>query len=65
MTLRTFRYHYLTFTKLYNNYGLDEPTLDLCKLHIKVLLAFAANRNHKIAMKFYQLRAMDFFVRYE
>jgi hypothetical protein len=55
-------FHYLSFIKLYNNYALDIPTLELCKLHLNILFAFANNKNEKIMLKFYQLKAMDFLV---
>ncbi|PRP83232.1 hypothetical protein PROFUN_09444 [Planoprotostelium fungivorum] len=56
--------HYLSFIKLYNNYNLDAPTLQLCGLHLSALLSFATVYNqNKITLKFYQLRAMDFLVR--
>lgn len=56
-------FHYLSFVKLYNNGNFDPPTLELCKLHLAVLLAFATNKNDKVAMRFYQLKTMDFLVR--
>lgn len=53
-------FHYMHFIKLYNNYSLDEPTLDLCRRHLKVLIDFSLVKNDNIKLKFYQLRAMDF-----
>jgi len=55
-------FHYIQMVKLYNNYALDEPTLDLCRRHLKILIDFSAQKDNEIRMKFYQLRAMDFLV---
>lgn len=56
-------YFYTRFIKLYHSYVLDSPTLEMCRLHLRLLLAFSLCKAEKIAMKFYQLRAMDFLVR--
>ena len=56
-------YHYLAFIKLYHSLSFDNNTLELCSLHLKVLLAFAYYKNEDITMKFYQLKTLDFLVR--
>jgi len=56
-------FHYLSFIKLYNNESEDVGVIEICKLHLNVLLAFATAKNEKIIRKFYQLRSVDFLVR--
>ena len=62
-------FHWRTFVKLYNSDRFDQASLDICCLHLRILLAFASTtlekdtKENKIAHKFYQLRTMDFLVR--
>lgn len=56
----TIRFHFLNFVKLYINASKDEKTLEMCTLHLKVLIAFSKNKTPLIARKFYQLKAVKF-----
>lgn len=49
--------------KLYSSYSLDVNTLELCKLHLRVLIAFTTHKTDDIELKFYQLRALEFLIR--
>lgn len=63
-------FFYIKFIKLYQNHVLDKPTLELCQLYLRVLLSFSMCKSvghghtvDRIAMKFHQLKTMDFLVR--
>merc|ERR1712000_583453 len=55
-------YAYLNFLKLYHNTQEDDQTLELIHLLLQLLIEIARNKNNNVTMKFYQLRAMNFFV---
>ena len=53
-------YHYISFVKLYNTPLYDSNTLELCKLHMDILISFSTTKEPKVIQKFYQLRVMNF-----
>ncbi len=38
-------YFYIRFIKLYQNYVMDPPTLELCQLYLRLLLAFSVSKS--------------------
>jgi hypothetical protein len=58
-----FSSHWIQFVKLYHSFDTTETSIELCELHLKILLAFAAQKNEDVKMKFYQLRVVNFLVR--
>lgn len=60
------RFHYLAFVKLYVPYAPERGAHGdprECTLHLKVLRAFAGNKNSLVKRRFHQLRIMDFLIR--
>jgi len=55
--------HWIQFVKLYHSFNFSDTSMELCELHLKILLDFAIQKNEDVKMKFYQLRVMDFLVR--
>jgi hypothetical protein len=50
--------HWISFVKLYHSFDFSDSSLELCDLHLKILLTFAMQKNEDVKMKFYQLRVM-------
>jgi hypothetical protein len=53
----------LSFIKLYNSESSSEQLIQLCRIHMNILLAFAQSKTDLISLKFYQLRTMNFLVK--
>ena len=65
-TLFYIRTHYINFIRLYNkgiNSSDEKTVIELCKAHIKCLLAIAKNRNEETSRNFYKLRCIEFLTR--
>lgn len=68
-TLFYIRTHYIAFIRLYNK-GISshddiekKTSIELCKAHIKCLLAMARNRNEETSRNFYRMRCAEFLTR--
>ena len=57
------RYHYLNFVKLYIDEASDEITLEACKLHMNVLIAFSMNKTPQIVNRFFTMKVVRFLAR--
>ncbi|KAG2387299.1 hypothetical protein C9374_001631 [Naegleria lovaniensis] len=57
------RYHYLNFVRLYIEEAYDDITLEACKLHLNVLIAFSMNKTTQIINRFFTMKVVRFLSR--
>lgn len=57
------RYHFLNFVKLYVSHSRSPRTMERCRLHLNVLLAFSTNKTPQIVKRFHAMKTVKFLAR--